>query len=517
MPEIKNKIQLITYPNSLGGNLKGLHTVLAEYFKEAVAGVHILPFYPSSKDRGFSPLTNFEVDPAFGNWDDIRSIAKEFDLVSDLVVNHISSESKPFKDFLQKGENSEYADWFITSEKFSRHIRGKRRKTFGKGLLFLEGIMNSVRKHDVIFHRQGVNIFILKKIFRPRPGSPFIEYKFADGTSREVWCTFSDNQIDLDVDNEDVRKMLEESIKMLADSGTKLLRLDAVGYTVKKRGTHNFMIPKAYKFIQWLASVAHEHGVSVLPEIHHHYTMQFKLAKTDGVDYVYDFALPMLMLRAIYSSNTKSLKNWIKIRPHNQITTLDTHDGIGVIDVDGLMSKGEIDNTVNRLREYGGNATMRATGMDPDNVDVYQQNITCYSALGENDGQYLLARAVQFFIPGIPQIYYVGLLAGKNDEKRFKETGIGREIMRHNYNFDEVEWYYKQDIVQELIKLMKFRNSHEAFNGDFSMKNTDDKQLTLRWEKGQAFCELRADFEKCSAVIEYSDQKTGNVEFYEVC
>ena len=517
MSQLKNKIQLITYPNSLGGDLKGLHTVLANYFNEAVEGVHILPFFPSSKDRGFSPLTHLEVDPEFGTWEDVQAISKDFQLVSDLVVNHISSKSKPFQDYLKNGENSQFADWFITSEKFSHHIQGNKRKSMGKGLQFLEKLMNTARKHDRILHRQGVNIFILKKIYRPRPGSPFVEFALKDGKTVDVWCTFSADQVDLDVNNSGVRKMFEESIKQLANCGTKMLRIDAVGYCVKKRGTHNFLIPQTYEFIKWIAGVAHSNGIAILPEIHHHYSMQLKLAQTEGVDYVYDFALPLLMLRAIYSGSTKYLKSWIKLRPSNQITTLDTHDGIGVIDVEGLMPQGEIDNTVNRLREYGGNSTMRATGATTDNADIYQQNITFYSALGASDKQYLLSRAVQFFIPGIPQVYYVGLLAGENDETSFKETGVGREIMRHNYDFDEIEWQYKQDVVQQLLKLMKFRNSHDAFNGDFSLKNTDDQNLTLRWEKENLFCELKADFVGANAVIEYSDPTTGNAEVYKVC
>ncbi|MEA2006844.1 MAG: sucrose phosphorylase, partial [Patescibacteria group bacterium] len=324
-------------------------------------------------------------------------------------------------------------------------------------------------------------------------------------------------QIDLDVENEGVRRMFEQAIKGLAKKGTKMLRLGAVGYVSKKRGTDNFMIPQTYKFIQWIAEVAHENGVMILSQVHHHHTTKIKLSKIEGVDRVYDFVLPMLMLRAIYSGNTKYLKNWIKIRPHNQITVLDTHDGIGIVDVVDLMPKGEIENTVNKLREYGGNATMRSTGIGKKDSNIYQQNITFYSAVGASDEKYLLSRAVQFFIPGIPQVYYVGLLAGENDEKSFRRSGVGKDLMRHNYTFEEVEESCKRDVVQRLYKLMKFRNSHEAFDGFFTLGNTNDKKLTLRWDKDEVFCELRVDFEALNAVIEYSDKKTGGVEFLEVC
>ena len=160
---------------------------------------------------------------------------------------------------------------------------------------------------------------------------------------------------------------------------------------------------------------------------------------------------------------------------------------------------------------------MRSTGVDKKDSNVYQQNITFYSAVGASDEKYLLARAVQFFIPGIPQVYYVGLLAGENDEESFKQSGVGKDLMRHNYSFEEIEENYKKDVVQRLYKLMKFRNSHEAFDGYFTLGNTDGKKLTLRWEKDDDFCELRVDFEASNAVIEYSDKKTGGVEFLEVC
>lgn len=503
---MKNKIQLITYADSLGDNLQELDFVLKKYFKEEIKGVHVLPFYPSSSDRGFSPLTHLKVDKRFGNWDDIRKISHKHELVADLIVNHISSESKEFKDFLKKGKQSTARDFFITTEKFSSRFDSLKINKKAKKVLFeLEKMLNFVRRIDFVFHLQGVNKFVLRKIYRPRIGSPFEMFSFGDGRRRAIWCTFSKSQIDLDINNPRVRRKMKSWIKHLSENGVKLLRLDAVGYCAKKRGTTSFMIPETYDFIKWLGKIAHKNKMEVLPEIHNHYSIQIELAKAKGVDYVYDFCLPLLVLHSIFKKDSVRLKNWIEIRPENQITTLDTHDGVGVIDVEGLLNKEESVELSAHIFRNGGNATMRASGINSDNVDVYQINTTYYSALKENDKDYLIARAIQFFVPGIPQVYYVGLLAGKNDEELLEKTGNGRDVMRHYYKISEIEEAIKRPVVEKLLELMRFRNSYPAFNGKFEMQESSDCELNLFWKKGRSYCKLEINFEN----------KTGNIKFWD--
>ncbi len=497
MQKLHNKVQLITYANGLGKNLKELKIVLDKYLKKAIFGVHILPFYPSNGDRGFSVLTHKRVDSRFGSWDDIASIAKKYEVMGDLVLNHIASKSTYFKDYLKNGDRSKYADYFVTAEKFSRRLEGK------KGMA-IEKIVNKIRRKDFIFHENGVNKLSLKKIYRPRPGNPFIEFKLEDGKIKNVWCTFSKRQIDLDVENESVKNLFEDILELFAENGIKIVRLDAIGYVIKDRGTKSFMIPKTYKFIEWICKVGHEKGVLCLPEVHYHYRHQAKLAKTKGVDYIYDFVLPLIALFTLYTGSTKNIKNWIKVRPKNQITTLDTHDGLPVIDVIGLMSKEEIKFTTSLINLHGGNAALRASGGNSKNVDVYQVNCTYYSALGENDDAYIAARVIQFFIPGIPQVYYVGLLAGKNDITKLNRTGIGRNINRHNYSLKEVERDLKQDVVKRLLDLMEFRNFYPAFDGKFRLVDGDeDNILILRWEDGKYYCEARVNAKTYVCKISY--------------
>ncbi|MFB6224957.1 MAG: alpha-amylase family glycosyl hydrolase, partial [Candidatus Paceibacteria bacterium] len=174
MTSLDNKIQLITYPDSLGNNLKDLRYVLNTYLQEVVGGVHILPFYPSSADRGFAPLTHLEVDPEFGDWEDIRAISQEYDLMVDLSANHISKHSTYFQDFLEHGNKSIYADMFLPLEK-----------------LFPNGV-----EQDKI-----------DTIYRPRPKKPYVEVQCNDGTERNVWVSFSPEQIDYDWNSPKTREV----------------------------------------------------------------------------------------------------------------------------------------------------------------------------------------------------------------------------------------------------------------------------------------------------------------------
>lgn len=466
MGGLGNKVWLITYPDSLGRNLKDLDFVLNKYIKDAVGGIHILPFYPSSADRGFCPLTHLKVDSKFGDWRDIKRIASRYDLMADLMVNHLSSESKYFKDYLKKKDKSKYRNLFLLAK-----------DVFG----------------------ENVDFRLLRKIYRPRPTDPFTEYRFEDGTFERVWTTFTSNQIDLNWNSNVTKKIMHESAAKLAKNGVKILRLDAAGYAAKELGTNCFFLPKTYKIINGIKRCLKEYGVKMLPEVHGYYKLQKEIAGKE--DYVYDFALPILVLHTLFSCNAKKLKKWIKVRPHNCFTTLDTHDGIGVVDSEGLLTRKESDEVVSNIYKSGGNAAMRASGANSENVDIYQVNSTYHSALGKNDKAYLCARAIQFFLPGIPQVYYVGMLAGKNDVKLLSKTKHGRDINRHYYTIAEIEKNMKRRVVKKLFELMRIRNTHPAFDGDFKLHRSGNDKLRMSWTKGSDTIELRVDLKDYSFEI----------------
>ena len=237
-----------------------------------------------------------------------------------------------------------------------------------------------------------------------------------------VWTTFTSQQVDLNLTNPAGRAYLDRVLTTLAEGGVSMVRLDAVGYAIKTAGTSSFMTAHTLAFIDELTARARELGVQVLVEIHAHFERQIAIGA--AVDRVYDFVLPPLLLYSLYTGDAVPLRRWLEVRPANAVTVLDTHDGIGVIDVGpdqmgegrpGLLTPEQVRALVEGIHVHSGGQSRQATGWAASNVDVYQVNCTYYDALGRDDASFLLARAIQFFTPGIPQVYYVGLLAGGND------------------------------------------------------------------------------------------------------
>jgi sucrose phosphorylase len=281
-----------------------------------------------------------------------------------------------------------------------------------------------------------------------------------------------------------------------------MVRLDAVGYAIKKAGDSCFMMPETYAFIDQFAAQARALGIEVLVEIHAHHRQQMHIAAC--VDWVYDFALPPLVLHALAFKTALPLKHWIDIRPHNALTVLDTHDGIGVIDIGadatdragspGLVPPAELDRLVEIIHEKSQGQSRQATGAAASNLDLYQVNCSFYDALGRDDNAYLIARAIQFFLPGVPQVYYVGLLAGHNDMALLDQSGVGRDINRHRYTPAEIAADLQRPVVQALLGLIRLRNQHPAFQGQFSITEATKTVLGLQWLAGDATARLRVDF-----------------------
>ncbi|MBC2744386.1 MAG: sucrose phosphorylase [Desulfosarcina sp.] len=408
---LKNNVQLIVYPDSLGGDLAELHYVLRRYLSRAIGGVHLLPFYPSSADRGFAPLTYDEVDPVFGTWRDIDLIGKEFDLI-----------------------------------------------------------------------------------------------QRADGSKEKVWCTFDYEQIDLDWESPKTREVMRRYLIQLSRTRAKMIRMDAFAYSTVKIGTSCFFLePQVWQLLQWLQDFVSPFGVEILPEVHEHYSYHQKISSRGY--WTYDFSLPMLVLHTLYHHTSRLLKQWLAICPRKQITTLDTHDGIGVVDVLDLFSPEEIQRTLDGLDEKGANTRKIFSGPEYRNLDIYQVNCTYYSALACNDDSYLAARAIQFFSPGIPQVYYVGLLAGENDIELAQQTKNGRDVNRHNYTLDEIAVEIQKPVVQRLLRLMEFRSTCRAFDGRFAIEDAPDDQIKLSWTQLPHRAVLHIDLRTYTTRIAYYDEE----------
>lgn len=434
--KLQNKIMLITYADSLGKNLNELHAVLNKHYSKAVGGVHILPFFPSSADRGFAPMRYDKVDEKFGTFEDIDELGKDYYLMFDFMVNHISAHSEYFQDYLKNKENSEYKDFFITYKDFWENGEPTKEQV------------------DMIYKR--------------KPRAPYIEAEFADGSKEKIWCTFCEEQIDLDVTKQKTKDFIKKTLTDMCSHGASVIRLDAFAYSVKKADTSCFFIePDIWNLLYDIEDTVKKCGGEILPEIHEHYTIPMKIAEKGF--WIYDFALPVMVLHALYNHNGKYLVKWLEKCPMKQFTTLDTHDGIGIVDVKDLLPDEEIEKVKEQMYSKGANVKKIYSSEAYNNLDIYQVNTTYYSALGNNDKAYLLARAIQFFAPGIPQVYYVGMLAGENDTELMERTKNGRDINRHYYTAEDVDKEQNREVVKELKSLMELRNSHPAFGLDGKM------------------------------------------------
>jgi len=480
---IKNKVQLITYPDSLGGNLKTLNTVLTKYFKNIFqGGIHILPPFPSSADRGFSPLTYLEIEHEFGTWDDIKEIGIEHDILLDLMVNHISAKSEYFQDFLKYGKKSEYADIFLTFKK-----------------VFTSG--NASREE-------------IEKIFLRRE-EPYSDFIIQDtGKVEKVWTTFGkvtpSEQIDLDINSDSTKNLLKKFILNFSKNNIKIIRLDAIGFVIKKPGTSCFMIePEVFEFLNWIKSLTDSLDIEILPEVHAHYSTQNKLVERGY--WIYDFILPYIILESLMFNSCNRLKKYLKQRPHNQFTMLDCHDGVPIKpDLDDIVPTKDAQKVVDLCLNRGANLSLifSPKHRDKDGFNVHQIRCSYYSMLECNDDAYIAARAIQLFTPGIPQIYYVGLLAGENDIENIKKTGEGREINRHNFTIEEIDKAVKKEVVQRLLKLITFRNEYSAFDGEFSVLDSDELNIVLMWKKGTKHCKLSVNLKTFNSEIAFGEKTT---------
>ncbi len=478
---MKNKVQLITYVDRLGCNdLSDLKKLFQHQLNGLFGGLHILPFYYpiDGEDAGFDPINHEQIDPKLGDWEDLKELSQEVDIMADLIVNHVSAKSIPFQDYLEKGDASEYASLFLT--------------------------------YDTAFPNGATEADILA-IYRPRPSLPFTMFKLKDGSSKLIWTTFTSNQVDIDVNSKMGQRYLEGILDTFHKGGIKMIRLDAAGYAIKKQGTSCFMIDETFEFVSALSEKAKAKGMEVLVEIHSYYKTQIEIAKR--VDYVYDFALPVLVLDTLFNKNTSSLKKWLAISPRNAISVLDTHDGIGIVDVasengqPGLIEDEVLDKIVKQMHLNSKGDSLKATGEAASNLDLYQVNCTYFDALGRNEEAYLMARAIQFFVPGIPQVYYVGLFAGENDMELLAKTNVGRDINRHYYTPEEIDAHLEKPLIKKLKQLMILRNTHPAFNGEFTLRESEDAILHIEWRTDKDMAELYIDLEAMKMDINYSKRE----------
>ena len=456
---------ILVYAERVGGSLAEIEKLLATSLKD-FDGIHVLPFFHpyDGDDAGFDPIDHTQVDPRLGNWTDFKRISETHELTADLIVNHASNLSPEFLDWQEKGDASQYAGMFLT--------------------------------FDTVFPNGGSEQEITS-FYRPRPGFPFTAYEVA-GERRLVWTTFMPSQVDIDIKHERGMDYLKRVLEALKSGGVRVVRLDAVGYAVKTPGTDSFMTPETLEFVKEITDLIHSYDMRVLVEVHAHYTQQLEIAPL--VDLIYDFQTAPLLLHSLFTGTVDRLDNWFKIRPNNCLNVLDTHDGYGVIDGGpiggrpGLITQEEMAHIFRVAEKNTGGHSAIASVVPQWFTLPHQINATLPNIVA-NDTGYVLMRAVQFFLPGEPQVYYVGLLNGMDDRELFQKTDQGRDVNRHHYTPDEIQAALSQPVTQAIIALARLRK-HRAFAGSFSWKVTGDASMQLSWENGDQSLRLEIDTAK---------------------
>ena len=400
---------VITYGNSLvDGNFKPLDLLndfLHRRLKGVVNGIHILPFFPFTSDDGFAVTDYCEVNSQLGDWADINRIAGDFRLMSDLVLNHVSSQGKWFSSYLQG--HAPYSAYF-----------------------------KEVDPADD-----------LSAVVRPRTHALLREVETAGGT-RHVWCTFSHDQVDLDFSNPDVLLEFLRIMRLHIDNGVRIIRLDAVAFLWKEIGTPCIHLPQTHALIRLMRLLFDyaEEKVVLLTETN--------VPNAENLSYfgnrneahaIYNFSLPPLMLHAMLTGDSTYLNRWQMAMPPAQLgcaylNFTASHDGIGVRPAEGLLPQEEISAITEAVSRFGGLVSMRSIAGEER---PYELNITFFDAMkGTVEGldqwqiqRFVCSQTIMMALEGIPAFYIHSLLATANDLAGVEKTGVNRAINRHRWHY----------------------------------------------------------------------------------
>ena len=452
--------------------LKTLSQLLETYLKGVINFIHILPFFPSSSDRGFAVMDFEEVDPHLGTWDDILELKKDFKLMFDGVFNHVSSKSRWFQEFLN--QNPEYLNFFT-----------------------------------VFSTKQQLSPDQLKLIVRPRTTPILTEFYTLNG-KRLVWTTFSQDQIDLNYHNPRVLLKMIEILLTYVRRGADIVRLDAVTYLWEELGTSCVHLEQTHTIIKMfrdiLDAVAPHVALITETNVPHKDNIRYFGNGRDEAQMVYNFALPPLVLFSFQNENAHKLTAWAATlkNPSREATFfnfLDSHDGVGVMAVQGILTPEEIEMMALRVVEHGGFISYRANS--DGSYSPYELNITWFSAINNEDAdepmetqvqRYIASRAIALVLMGVPGIYLHGFLGSKNDADLVLEErqtrSINRKTLRkkellQSLNNPETTTYH---VTRRLVRLIEIRSRQRAFHPNSPQKilNISDSLFSvLRYTEDQ--------------------------------
>ncbi len=546
---VDNGPMLNAYPDSCGGRLSDIVSVLSkDEFKDVFQSFYILPsIFNTDLDRGFSVI-DYNINEEMADKKDIDKLSElGIDLKLDFILNHASVLSPQFQDLLKNGENSKYKDFFINWNKFWE----------GYGEMTSDGYIQPEQKYikDMFFRKPGLPILMVRmpdgsdvpywntfyqEVQYPRFDAQDlmenmdIQYLAAQRLS-EIVCAGLDEgkkpseiefgrfekykdqvvelleskrrylgQMDLNIKSDLVWEHYRNTLKALSGYGARIVRLDAFAYAPKEPGKKNFLNePDTWDVLEKVKKLADEFGVSLLPEIHASYSEKIYETVANKGYMTYDFFLPGLLIYAIENKNGQVLMNWAKEIQEKKIRVvnmLGCHDGIPLLDLKGILAEEDIQKMIDTIVGRGG----YVKDLHGQKNMYYQVNATYYSALGDDDKKMLFARAIQMFMPGKPQVWYLDLFAGKNDHEAVKRAGAGghKEINRTNLSKEQITEALKKDVVKEQLRLLKFRNTDPAFGFGSELNiSSEGSVMTFTWKKDDHEATLRADFSDYSYEI----------------
>ncbi len=555
-------VMLNAYPDSIGRNLADIVNLLKRPELEGAFSLfYILPtFFNSDLDRGFSiidyDLNNELVSTA--DLDELEKLNILFKLI--LVLNHLSVGSPQFQDLLQRGDESEFRHFFIDWNEFwdshgemgtDGYLIPKEeclRKLFTRkpGLpvlkvrfpdgsdrfywnTFYQEINYSEITPEDLEHIDGLTpdeitaiVAIVNDALKTHKDPNAIDLGDLSHHAESVLSVVERKrtylgQMDLNARSELVWDFYDATFRKLHEYGATLIRLDAFAYLHKQPGMSNFFNkPDTWEYLEKLRRMAEKHDLILLPEIHAEYGKGLHEEIAAAGFPIYDFFFPGLLIDALDRGTNAHLLRWINELVDRKIQTvnmLGCHDGIPVLDLkgngtggEGLLSDAQIDAVIRNILDRGGRVK-NLFGPDGKKISYYQVNATFYSALVEDDRKLRLARAIQMFMPGIPQVWYLDLFAGKNDYAAADNGGTAghKEINRTQLSLRDVEHGLQQSVVLDQLQLIRLRNTSPAFDGELEIGRTDERQLHLTWRNGGEAATLKADLRDHGFTVTRSD------------
>ena len=562
--KISNGVMLNAYPDSIGNKLSDTIKMLQlPEFKDVFSLFYVLPtFFNSDLDRGFSVI-DYNLNKDLVSKDDLKALDELNILLKfDIVLNHLSVASPQFKDLLENGENSKYKDFFIDWNTFwkgkgilNNNIVIPNKEFLDKLFMRKSGLpilnvqfpdgsekpywntfyqeikFNTIEKEDlkVIEGLSAKNaLLICEKVNFAIKNN--LELKTFNFNELEQYKAATLNilyknrsylgQMDVNAKSELVWDFYEETLAKVKSFGCKILRLDAFAYLHKEIGQTNFFNkPGTWNYLERINQIAKKNDLILLPEIHAEYGLQLHDEVAKENYQIYDFFLPGLMIHTLETGNNKALLTWINEiinKGYKTVNMLGCHDGIPVLDlkgkeVDGNYNKGlledkEIESIMNTIMDRGG----RVKNLyDPSGkkLSYYQVNATFFSALGEVEQKLLLARAIQMFMPGIPQVWYLDLFAGTNNYVAADKAGSAghKEINRTSLSKEEIEQGLQKKVVKNQLKIMRLRNTLKAFSGQINIREVSTNKLSILWLNKNSSAQLEANLETFIFSISYEE------------